>query len=47
MMWTTTDGAKPKLKKVTVNVIGFVVDGGGYGEATLKKPFAVWSVRVK
>ena len=46
-LYATTDGAKPKLKKFTVNVIGFVVDGVGYGEATLKKPFAAWSVRVK
>ena len=31
------DGKK-KLKKYTVNVIGFVVDGKGIGEATCKKP---------
>ena len=46
-LYTTTGGDKPKMKKFTVNVIGFVVDGVGYGEATLKKPAASWSVRVE
>jgi len=40
-------GKKTKLKKYTVNVIGFVVDGVGYGEATLKKPAASWTVTVE
>ena len=40
-------GKKRKLAKYTVNVIGFVVDGVGYGRATLKKPAASWSVRVE
>ena len=38
---------KTKLVKYTVNVIGFVVDGVGYGEASCKKPAATWSVTVK
>ena len=38
---------KTKLAKYTVNVIGFVVDGVGYGEASCKKPAATWSVTVK
>ena len=40
-------GKATKLKKYTVNVIGFVVDGKGYGEATLKKPAGTWSVTVE
>ena len=46
-LYATTDGEKPKLKKFTVNVTGFVVDGVGYGQATCKKPAAAWSVTVK
>ena len=38
---------KPKLKKFTVNVIGFVVDGVGYGQATCKKPAVSWNATVK
>ena len=41
---TTPEGKAPKLKKYTVNVFGFVVDGKGYGQATLKKPAATWAV---
>ena len=42
------EGAKPKLKKFTVNVIGFVVDGVGYGSATCKKLAAgPWIVTVE
>ena len=41
------EGKKKKLKKYTVNVTGFVVDGVGYGAATCKKPAANWSVTVK
>ena len=45
---TTPTGKAPKLKKFTVNVIGFVVDGKGYGEATLKKPAGgPWAVTVQ
>jgi len=44
---TTPAGKAPKLKKYTVSVIGFVVDGVGYGEATLKKPAASWTVTVE
>ena len=44
---TTPSGKAPKLKKYTVNVIGFVVDGKGYGEATLKKPAGAWVVTVQ
>ena len=44
---TTPAGKAPKLKKLTVNVFGFVVDGVGYGLATLKKPGATWTVLVK
>ncbi len=40
-------GKKKKLVKYTVNVIGFVVDGVGYGEASCKKPAANWSVTVE
>ena len=43
---TTPEGKAPKLKKLTVNVFGFVVDGKGYGQATLKKPAATWPVTV-
>ena len=47
-LYATSGGEKPKLKKFTVNVIGFVVDGEGMGEATMKKPAAgPWSVTVK
>ena len=44
---TTPAGKSPKLKKYTVNVIGFVVDGKGEGQAVLKKPAASWSVTVE
>ena len=40
-------GMRPKLKKYVVNVNGFVVDGIGYGEATLKKPAASWPVTIE
>ena len=43
----TPEGRSPRLKKFTVNVIGFVVDGVGYGWATLKRPNFTWSVRVE
>ena len=47
-MYATTGGEKPKLKKYTVNVVGFVVDGVGIGEARCKKPAAgPWSVTVE
>ena len=47
-IYTTTGGTKPKLKRFTVNVIGFVVDGKGYGEATLKRPAGgPWAVTVQ
>ena len=41
------EGKKRKLKKYTVNVIGFVLDGVGYGEASCKKPAASWAVMVE
>ncbi len=44
---TAPNGKAPKLKKFTVNVIGFVVDGKGNGEASLKKPAASWNVTVR
>ena len=44
---TTPAGKSPKLKKFTVNVIGFAVDGVGCGEATLKKPAGAWTVTVE
>ena len=37
-----------KLRKYTANVSGFVVDGTGYGQATIKKPAAgPWAVTVE
>ena len=43
-----TAKGKTKLKKYTVNVIGFVVDGVGYGEAFCKKPSGgPWPVTVQ
>ena len=41
------EGKKAKLKKYTVNVAGFVVDGVGYGTATCKKPSVKWAVTVE
>ena len=39
---------KMKLKKYTVKVTGFVVDGKGYGQATCKKPAGgPWAVTVQ
>ena len=39
---------KTKLKKYTANVVGFVVDGVGVGQASIKKPAGgPWSVRVE
>ena len=40
-------GKTKKLAKYTVNVIGFVVDGVGYGQATCKKPAGTWTVTVE
>jgi len=40
-------GKAIKLKKYTVNVSGFVLDGVGYGKATCKKPSVSWSVTVE
>ena len=34
-------------KKYTANVAGMVVDGIGYGQATIKKPAVTWSVSVE
>ena len=45
-LYATTGGDKPKLKKLSVKVIGFVVDGAGVGWATLKKPSAEWPVTI-
>lgn len=43
-----TKNGKTKLVKYTVNVIGFVVDGVGYGEASCKKPAGgSWPVTVE
>lgn len=44
---TVSPGKSPKLKKYTVKVCGFVIDGVGYGEATSKKPVGVWPVTVE
>ena len=43
----TARPTKKKLVKYTVNVIGFVVDGVGYGEASCKKPAGTWAVMVE
>ena len=40
-------GKATKLKKYSITVTGVVVDGVGYGSATLKKPAASWAVTVK
>ena len=40
-------GKATKLKKYTVNVNGFVVNGVGHGQATCKKPAASWPVTVR
>ena len=42
-----TAGGKKTLKKHSVKVSGIVVNGAGYGVATLKKPGASWAVRVE
>ena len=36
-----------KIKSYTVNVTGVLVEGVGYGTATLKKPACTWDVRVE
>ena len=42
------EGKSPKLRKFMVNVLGFVVDGTGYGQATLRRPAAgPWRVTVE
>ena len=47
-VYATSGGDKPKLKKYPVNVVGFMVDGQGVGQATMKKPAAgPWSVTVE
>lgn len=42
-----TAGGKKTLKKHSVKVSGLVVDGVGYGIATLKNPSVSWTVRVE
>ena len=45
---TTPEGRQPRLKKFTVNVAGFVVDGVGHGQATLKRPAGgPWAVKIR
>ena len=47
-LYATSSGDKPKLKKYTVNVTGFMVDGKGVGRAMMKKPAAgPWAVTVR
>ncbi|MBP5285321.1 MAG: hypothetical protein ILO34_04350, partial [Kiritimatiellae bacterium] len=41
------EGKKTKLKKYTVSVTGMVVDGIGYGSASVKKPSIVCPVIIK
>ena len=43
----TKEGVRPKTRKYTVQVVGFVVDGEGVGFATLKKPHAEWAVTIE
>ena len=46
--YVLSSGDKPKLKKYTVNVTGFVVDGKGVGRAMMKKPAGgPWAVTVR
>ncbi|MBP5285174.1 MAG: hypothetical protein ILO34_03585, partial [Kiritimatiellae bacterium] len=42
-----TSGKTPKMKKVTVNVTGMMVDGVGYGSASVKKPSIACPVIIK
>ena len=42
-----TAGGKKTLKKHRVKVSGIVVNGAGYGIATLKNPAASWAIRVE
>ena len=42
------NGKSPKLKKFTVNVVGFVIDAVGIGQAVIAKPAGgPWSVRIE
>lgn len=44
----TPAGRAPKLKKFSMSVVGFVVDGEGYGQATQKKILSSpWQVSVR
>jgi hypothetical protein len=43
----TKEGVRPKTRKYTVQVVGFVVDGEGVGFATLKKPATSWPVTLE
>ena len=44
----TDEGKPPRIKRITVNVIGFVINGKGIGTATCKKPAGgPWAVSVK
>lgn len=44
----STSGGKKKMKKYTATVTGVVVDGRGYGQATIKKPAGgPWPVSVE
>ena len=44
---TTPEGRSPRLKRYTLSVVGFVIDGVGHGWATLKNPSAAWPVWVE
>ena len=41
------EGKATKLKKYTANIVGFVADGVGIGQATMKNPAASWAVEVR
>lgn len=43
----TKEGVRPKTRKYTVQVVGFVVNGEGVGFATLKKPATSWPVTLE
>ena len=40
-------GKATKLKKYTIKVTGFVVNGEGAGKATCTKPSVSWKIRVE
>ena len=46
-VYASTGGDRPRRRRYTVKVVGFVVDGVGVGKASIRKPAAAWAVEIR